>query len=68
MVSTPPVPSPDDAYDEPLESVAPEVALGLVSALGAGLAVAVGTPRMAPSLSFFGAGVATVAGYAWWQR
>lgn len=58
----------DQAYDEPLENVAPELALGLWCGLGAGLAVWLGAYRMAPSLGFFAACFGTVGAYARWQR
>lgn len=54
----------DRAYDQPLESVAPELVLGIWCVLGVGLAIWVGAYRMVPSIGFFGACFGTVAAYA----
>ena len=56
------------AYDRPLGTTAPELCLGAWCAGGAGLAVASGLYRMAPSLSFFAASFWAVALLAHRQR
>lgn len=56
------------AYDDVLGSVVPELLLGGGCLVGAGLAVAVGRYRMAPSLTFFALAFWSVVGLSYRQR
>jgi cellulose synthase/poly-beta-1,6-N-acetylglucosamine synthase-like glycosyltransferase len=56
------------AYASVLGNLTPEILLGAWCATGAALAVATGSFRMAPSLSFFALSFWSLAGFASWQR
>jgi cellulose synthase/poly-beta-1,6-N-acetylglucosamine synthase-like glycosyltransferase len=57
-----------EAYASVLGTLTPEILLGTWCASGAALAVATGSFRMAPSLSFFALSFWSLAGFASWQR
>lgn len=56
------------AYDDPFGTTLPEALLAGWCLLGVLVAVATGSPRMAPSLAFFAASFGLVVGLAAWQR
>lgn len=54
----------DHRYDEPLDTVGPELLIGGWCVLGAGLSLVNGAYRMAPSVGFFAVAFVAVAGTA----
>lgn len=57
----------DRAYADTLDSTALEAGTGAACWLGAAVALATGSLRMAPSLAFFGLAFWTVVAVSWWQ-